>query len=133
MSTPVVVNAAGAWAAQVAAMAGIDLPVEPMRRMLIPTEPFDGVSHEIPMVIDMTNGFHFRPESLGFLLAWNDPEENAGLQDQLRAVVHREGADAGRRSRALLREPGGQSQARVGGTVRDVARPSLHHRAGRAK
>jgi sarcosine oxidase subunit beta len=78
VSTPVVVNAAGAWAAGVAAMAGIDLPVEPMRRMLIPTEPFAEVSHEIPMVIDMTNGFHFRPESLGFLLAWNDPEEKGG-------------------------------------------------------
>ena len=78
VSTPVVVNAAGAWAAGVAAMAGVDLPVEPMRRMLIPTEPFAEVSHEIPMVIDMTNGFHFRPESLGFLLAWNDPEEKGG-------------------------------------------------------
>jgi sarcosine oxidase, subunit beta len=79
VSAPVVVSAAGAWAAQVAALAGIELPVEPMRRMLIPTEPFDAVSHEIPMVIDMSNGFHFRPESLGFLLAWNDPEEKMGF------------------------------------------------------
>ncbi len=61
-------------------MAGVDLPVEPLRRMLVPTEPFDGVSHAIPMVIDMTNGFHFRPESLGFLLAWNDPEETPGFK-----------------------------------------------------
>jgi sarcosine oxidase subunit beta len=80
VSTRVVVNAAGAWAAQVAALAGVDLPVEPLRRQLVPTEPFDGVSHEIPMVIDMTNGFHFRPESLGFLLAWNDPEETKGFK-----------------------------------------------------
>jgi sarcosine oxidase subunit beta len=78
--SPVVVNAAGAWAAEIARMAGVDLPVTPLRRMLIPTEPFDGVSHEIPMVIDMTNGFHFRPESRGFLLAWNDPEETAGFK-----------------------------------------------------
>ncbi len=130
VSTPVVVNAAGAWAAQVATLAGIDLPVEPMRRMLIPTEPFDAVSHEIPMVIDMSNGFHFRPESLGLPAGLERSRADDGLQHQLRSVVHREGADAGRRSRALLREPGGESQARVGGTVRDVARPSLHHRAG---
>lgn len=77
---PVVVNAAGPWAAEVAKMAGVDLPVKPLRRMLIPTEPFDEVSHEIPMVIDMTNGFHFRPESRGFLLAWNDPEETPGYK-----------------------------------------------------
>ncbi len=80
VSTRTIVNAAGPWAAQVAALAGVDLPVEPLRRMLIPTEPFDGVSHAIPMVIDMTNGFHFRPESLGFLLAWNDPEETPGYK-----------------------------------------------------
>jgi sarcosine oxidase subunit beta len=80
VSTRTVVNAAGAWARDVAAMAGVDLPVEPLRRMLVPTEPFDGVSHAIPMVIDMTNGFHFRPESLGFLLAWNDPEETPGFK-----------------------------------------------------
>ncbi len=80
VSTRVVVNAAGPWAAEAAALAGIQLPVEPMRRMLIPSEPFDGVSHEVPMVVDMTNGFHFRPESLGFLLAWNDPEETTGYK-----------------------------------------------------
>ncbi len=80
VSTKTVVNAAGSWAREVAAMAGVDLPVEPLRRMLVPTEPFDGVSHAIPMVIDMTNGFHFRPESLGFLLAWNDPEETPGFK-----------------------------------------------------
>ena len=80
ISAPIVINAAGAWAAQIADMAGVDLPVTPLRRMLIPTEPFDEVSHEIPMVVDMSNGFHFRPEGRGFLLAWNDPEETPGYK-----------------------------------------------------
>jgi len=80
VSTRAVVNAAGAWAAQVAAMAGLALPVEPLRRMLIPTEPFDGFPRQAPMIIDMTNGFHFRPEALGFLLAWNDPTETPGYK-----------------------------------------------------
>jgi len=75
-----VVNAAGPWAAEVARMAGVDLPVEPLRRMLVPTEPFDQFPHTAPMIIDMSNGFHFRPEALGFLLAWNDPEEAPGYK-----------------------------------------------------
>jgi len=79
-STRVVVNAAGAWAAEIAKMAGVDLPVEPLRRMLVPTEPFDQFPHSAPMIIDMSNGFHFRPEALGFLLAWNDPEETPGYK-----------------------------------------------------
>jgi sarcosine oxidase subunit beta len=78
--TRTVVNAAGPWAAQVAKLAGVELPVEPLRRMLVPTEPFDQFPHSAPMIIDMSNGFHFRPESLGFLLAWNDPEETPGFK-----------------------------------------------------
>jgi len=80
VATRKVVNAAGPWAAEVAKMAGVDLPVEPLRRMLVPTEPFDRFPHDAPMIIDMSNGFHFRPEGLGFLLAWNDPEETPGYK-----------------------------------------------------
>jgi sarcosine oxidase subunit beta len=76
----VVVNAAGAWASKIARSAGVDLPVEPLRRMLAPTEPFDKVSHLSPMVVDMSTGFHYRPEGLGLLLAWNDPEETPGFK-----------------------------------------------------
>jgi glycine/D-amino acid oxidase-like deaminating enzyme len=80
VSTPIVINAAGPWAAQVARMAGADLPVEPLRRQLVPTEPFDGLPQRFPMVIDMSSGFHFRREGKGILLAWNDPEETVGFK-----------------------------------------------------
>lgn len=75
VATRIVVNAAGAWAASVAKLVNLDLPVEPLRRMLLPTEPFADFPHTAPMIVDMTTGFHFRPESLGFLLAWADPQE----------------------------------------------------------
>jgi sarcosine oxidase subunit beta len=80
VSTPIVVNAAGPWAAEVARMAGAELPVEPLRRQLVPTEPFDGLPQRFPMVIDMSSGFHFRREGKGILLAWNDPEETPGFK-----------------------------------------------------
>jgi sarcosine oxidase subunit beta len=80
VATRTVVNAAGAWARQVAALVGVDLPVEPLRRMLVPSEPFDDFPHSSPMVIDMSNGFHFRPEGKGFLMAWNDPDETPGYK-----------------------------------------------------
>jgi sarcosine oxidase, subunit beta len=80
VATRKVVNCAGAWAAGVAGLAGIELPVEPLRRMLVPSEPFDEFPHTAPMIIDMSNGFHFRPEARGFLLAWNDPEETPGFK-----------------------------------------------------
>jgi glycine/D-amino acid oxidase-like deaminating enzyme len=80
VSTRTLVNCAGPWAASIAKMIGIDLPVEPLRRMLVPTEPFDRFPHTAPMIIDMSTGFHFRPEGRGFLLAWNDPEETPGYK-----------------------------------------------------
>ncbi len=80
LETSVVVNAAGPWAAEVAALAGVHLPVVPLRRALVPTEPFSLLGHALPMVVDMSTGFHFRPESLGFLLAWNDPTETPGYR-----------------------------------------------------
>ena len=82
ISTPVVVNAAGAWAAQIAEMANADLPVEPLRRQLVPTEPFDQLPQRFPMVIDMSTGFHFRREGKGILLAWNDPNETPGFKTE---------------------------------------------------
>jgi sarcosine oxidase, subunit beta len=80
VATRNVVNCAGPWAAAIAEMVDIDLPVEPLRRMLVPTEPFDQFPHSAPMIIDMSTGFHFRPEGLGFLMAWNDPEETPGYK-----------------------------------------------------
>jgi sarcosine oxidase subunit beta len=85
VSTRTIVNAAGAWAAQIAKFVGIDLPVEPLRRMLVPSEPFSDFPHSSPMVIDMSTGFHFRPEGRGFLLAWNDPEETPGYKTDFEA------------------------------------------------
>ena len=80
ISTRNVVNAAGAWAAEVAALAGATLPVEPLRRQLVPTEPFNQLPERFPMVIDMSTGFHFRREGLRILLAWNDPTETPGFK-----------------------------------------------------
>jgi sarcosine oxidase subunit beta len=80
VATRKVVNCAGAWAAEVAKLAGVELPVQPLRRMLVPSEPFEEFPHTAPMIVDMSNGFHFRPESRGFLLAWNDPDETPGFK-----------------------------------------------------
>jgi sarcosine oxidase subunit beta len=80
IATRNVVNAAGAWAAPIARMIGADLEVEPLRRMLVPTEPTDLIPHSSPMVVDMGSGFHFRPEGAGILLAWNDAAETPGYK-----------------------------------------------------
>ena len=80
VSAPVVVNAAGPWAAGVASMAGVDLPVQPLRRMLVLTEPFPGLPERLPMMIDMSTGWHFPQEGLGLLMAWAHADEQPGFR-----------------------------------------------------
>jgi sarcosine oxidase subunit beta len=80
ISTRAVVNAAGPWAAMVAKMAGFDLPVVPLRRQIVKTEAFRPLPSPLPMVIDMSNGFHFRREGESILMAWPDPEETYGFR-----------------------------------------------------
>lgn len=80
VSTRAVVNAGGPWAASVAGFAEVKLPVEPLRRQIVKTESFSQLSAKLPMVIDMSTGFHFRPEGSAFLLAWPDPEETHGFR-----------------------------------------------------
>ncbi|HEX8186535.1 MAG TPA: FAD-dependent oxidoreductase, partial [Blastocatellia bacterium] len=80
VATRAVVNAAGPWASLVARMAGIELPVEPLKRQIVKTEAFDKLPPRLPMVIDMSNGFHFRREGESVLMAWPDPEETFGFR-----------------------------------------------------
>ena len=129
VSAPVVVNAAGPWAAGVARMAGADLPVQPLRRMLVPTEPFPGLPERLPMMIDMSTGWHFRQEGLGLLMAWAHPDEQPGFRTDFDPALHRKESHACRLPRTGLRQPGGQSQALLGGDVRNVPGPSRHSRA----
>jgi sarcosine oxidase subunit beta len=84
-----VVNAAGAWAARVARLAGVEIPVVPLRRQIVCVRPREPLAEGTPMVIDLSDGFHFRavvsdrtwrPE---VLLAWPDPDEPPGFDTEL--------------------------------------------------
>lgn len=66
----VLVNAAGAWASGVAALAGATLgPVTPMRRHIFVTPPLPFVDRAWPWVWDVAHDVYFRPESGGLLLS----------------------------------------------------------------
>jgi sarcosine oxidase subunit beta len=55
-----VVNAAGAWAAGVAAWARVELPVTPLRRQAAATVPCDLLPEAMPMTLFAGDGFHLR-------------------------------------------------------------------------
>ncbi|HLV00351.1 MAG TPA: FAD-binding oxidoreductase [Acidobacteriota bacterium] len=79
VSCQILVNAAGPYAAQVAGLAGEELPIEPVRRMIAMTEPFPEIPERIPMIIDLDTGFLARKEAERVVLAWADPDEPPGF------------------------------------------------------
>ena len=85
---PWAVNAAGPHAASVGAMAGIDMPVKPIRRQIFTTAPYHRVQGDLPLLIDLERGWYIRREGEGFLLAGPQDEEpsfNLALDSGLEA------------------------------------------------
>lgn len=69
ISSPVVVNAGGPYASLVAEMAGLHIPVKPLRRQVFVTAPFHLTDRIFPLTIDFQRGWYFRREVDGFLLS----------------------------------------------------------------
>ncbi len=80
VATDTVVCAAGPWSQQVAAMAGVDLPVTPLRRQVLITEPVPDLPPGLPMTIDFTTSFYFHGEGRGLLMGMSDPDEVPGFR-----------------------------------------------------
>lgn len=77
-----VVLCTGAWAKKLAATANINLPVEPQRRQIVWARTSEPLPPDLPMVIDMSNGFHFRPAKNStdeVLFAYADPSEGSSF------------------------------------------------------
>ncbi len=77
VETRVVVNAAGPYAAGVAALAGLELPVRPIRRQIFFTDTFEDLPAMFPMVIDLERGWYMRREGNGLLLAGPQDAESS--------------------------------------------------------
>jgi sarcosine oxidase subunit beta len=75
IATRQVVNAAGPFAVQVAAMVGVDLPIEAIRRQKIHINPQPEIPTDAPLCIDIGSEVYWRPEHGGALAAWVDEDE----------------------------------------------------------
>jgi sarcosine oxidase subunit beta len=92
ISTGTVVNAAGPWAASVGRMAGVTIPIEPLRRHIFVAEPpaHGGWAHgganggpagppDRVLVIDFSSSFYFHHEGALLLFGMGDRDERPGF------------------------------------------------------
>jgi glycine/D-amino acid oxidase-like deaminating enzyme len=74
------VNAAGPWAGEVAARAGLEVPIHPVRRMVYATAPTSW-NHRYPLTIDLESGFYLRSEGNRILFGRSNPNEPPGFRE----------------------------------------------------
>ena len=80
VGTGTVICTAGPWSRQVGQWAGVDLPVTPLRRQILVTEPIGGIDPGTPFTIDFGTSFYFHREGPGLLLGMSDPDETPGFK-----------------------------------------------------
>jgi sarcosine oxidase subunit beta len=75
IETPIVVNAAGPWAAQIGTMIGVDIPVVSVRRQIAVTTPIPQLPPHFPFVIDFAKNLYFHREGPGILTGMSNLNE----------------------------------------------------------
>ena len=68
-----VVNCAGQWARQVGAMAGINVPLQPVKHQYIITEKLDGLATDAPTIRDPDRRTYFKEEVGGLVMGGYEP------------------------------------------------------------
>jgi sarcosine oxidase, subunit beta len=95
--TPLLINTAGPWAGVVAQMAGIELPITPIRRQMFTTTPLPEIPLDFPFVIDFAQSLYFHREGQGLLTGMSNPNQLPGFDqsiDQDWELAHLEAAVA---------------------------------------
>ncbi|MEE1755380.1 NAD(P)/FAD-dependent oxidoreductase [Streptomyces sp. SP18CS02] len=78
--TGTVICAAGAWSREIGAMAGLDLPVTPLRRQIALTGPLSPPPPRVPFTLDYGSTLYFHGDGAGGLvLGLSDPDERPGF------------------------------------------------------
>ena len=79
VETDRVVITAGPWSAQVGALLGVDIPIQPIRRQIAVTAPIPGLRRDFPFVIDFSRSLYFHREGNGILTGMSNNDEPAGF------------------------------------------------------
>jgi len=83
IATRAVLNAAGPWSALIGKMAGIEIPVVPLRRQMFTTTPLKEVPHDFPFVIDFAKSLYFHREGEGLLIGMSNQDEKPGFDQNV--------------------------------------------------
>ncbi len=78
-----VVNAAGPWMVVVGKMAGVEIPLTPLRRQMVTTTAIPSLPEDFPFVIDFAQSLYFHREGQGILTGMSNPTEKPGFDQSI--------------------------------------------------
>jgi len=83
VSTRTIVNACGPWSSLVGAMAGVNLPISPIRRQMMTTSALPEIPSDFPFVIDFAKSLYFHREGDGLLTGMSNQNEKPGFDQNV--------------------------------------------------
>jgi len=83
VQAPVVINTAGPWAARIGKLAGVEIPITPLRRQILTTTPLPDIPADFPFVIDFAQSLYFHREGDGLLTGMSNPNETPGFDQEV--------------------------------------------------
>jgi sarcosine oxidase subunit beta len=83
IQTHMVLNAAGPWAGQIGEMAGVHIPIVPVRRQMFTTNPLKEIPEDFPFVIDFAQSLYFHREGEGLLIGMSNQNEKPGFDQNI--------------------------------------------------
>jgi sarcosine oxidase subunit beta len=83
IQTRMILNAAGPWAGQVGKMAGVQIPIVPIRRQMFTTNPLKEIPEDFPFVIDFAQSLYFHREGEGLLIGMSNQDEKPGFDQNI--------------------------------------------------
>ncbi|MFQ5400545.1 MAG: NAD(P)/FAD-dependent oxidoreductase [Anaerolineae bacterium] len=106
IAAPIVVNAAGPWAGLIGSMAGVQLPITPIRRQMLTTTPLPQIPRDFPFVIDFAQSLYFHREGDGLLTGMSNPDEQPGFDQRVDPEWELVNLEAAARRMPLLEQAG---------------------------
>ncbi len=83
VQTRMILNAAGPWSGQVGEMAGVNIPIVPIRRQMFTTNALPEIPPDFPFVIDFGQALYFHRAGDGLLIGMSNPNQAPGFDQSV--------------------------------------------------
>jgi sarcosine oxidase subunit beta len=83
VQTRMILNAAGPWSGEIGRMAGVEIPIVPIRRQMFTTNDLPEIPHDFPFVIDFGQALYFHRAGDGLLIGMSNPNQSPGFDQSV--------------------------------------------------